>query len=50
MLALLGVVGTDILRSGSMEVVFAHGQVYVLWSRVTIPKLFKAVRNRPQIF
>ena len=29
---------------GCLEGVFAHGQVYVLWSRVTNPKLFKAVR------
>ena len=28
---------------GCLEGVFALGQVYVLWSRVTNPKLFKAV-------
>ena len=33
---------------GCLESVFALGQLYVLWSRVTNPKLFKAVGIPPE--
>ena len=35
---------------GCLEGVFALGQVYVLWSRVTNPKLFQAVGIPPADF